>query len=939
MGVNKKRPKAIEKIVESLRPHAINLLRYDANVRREVLKILKLLEADLIEQLFKSEMGSDGSVAQSRARSLLSQAESTISAHYGEVSRAHLEMLEPLAAVENEFLAKAFEGAFRTNMLTDKLTAGQLKTIASDTLIRGAPSSEWWSRQSDSLTQRFSDEIRAGLALGETNQDLVRRVRGRQENGFTDGVMAVPTRDAQALVRSSVQAVANQTRVEFYQENDDVVKGYIYHATLDNRTTQQCFTGENLVFALGAVRKVFRRFYEGEFIIIGTTAGKQIRCTPKHPILTARGWLSADEVDPTDQIFYAEGLNGLCALCAKNIGVPPSFAQLSDAAFKPSIGEIICNNAATTDFHGDGCGGDNQVHVAAIKSHLMLTENSSVAELGGDESFGRHCFPGKFDRNRSLDFMFGIWRPFKMPPESASAISEGGIEPALTAIKRPDYFGWVNPGIEKLNCTDGVSSRCGASIPALSMFHYAKALEESCGGSSRSAIFPCQCCGANAVTILGQNVSGVRAEFGAEHVYNLETESGIYFVSGIVSHNCASLDGYRWNLDYTPAAGQSKEITFVQPPSAHWGCRSTLLPWLKTFDEIVPGLKVEMPQGTRASMDGPQVPASDTYEDWLRGKDADFQNDLLGVGKARLFREGKASLLDMVDQSGRPLTLAELKAKVDGEPSYLSMTPQIDANEFSGSSYFIDRDEPVTASQVLDEFPPDTRDIINGYEAQMAASKTTEQLYSKDGVYTPEREAMHNRIIDKILNEEAIENATPADGEKPTFTMLGGRGGSGKSKFRGLVYDRDKTLLIDPDFIKESLDGYRGWNAGLLHAESSYLTDKVIELASRRGLNITMDVTMRSADSALQRFAIFEALGYNTEAHYMYLPRATAARRAVGRALGPTRRYVSPEVVLSNTGNEAAFDRVRSRVRRWSFWDNSRVGQNETPELISRGGK
>lgn len=359
--------KAIDKLVDAYRKHAIDLLRFDAGVRRKALALLRKLETELVSQLQAS--GLEGGLTpfgRTRATVLLAQVQQTITNSYAQLNSVIEGQLQPLAVLENQFILRTFNKAMSTTLLTDALTPGQLSTLSGDTLVRGAPSREWWGRQSADLTQRFSDQLRQGLAAGETNQDLIRRVRGRRENGFKDGVMQTPYRNAEALVRSSVQAVANETRAQFYKENADVVQGYIYHATLDGRTTQQC----------------------------------------------------------------------------------------------------------------------------------------------------------------------------------------------------------------------------------------------------------------------------------------------------------AALDGYMWDLEGNPAPDQGHSVSLQQPP-LHWNCRSTLLPWLKSFDELgFTGVDEKLPPTTRSSMDGPQTPGDDTYEDWLRTKSDTFQDDLLGPGKAGLWRQGKIDLLEMVDQSGRPLTLEQIEARI-----------------------------------------------------------------------------------------------------------------------------------------------------------------------------------------------------------------------------------------------------------------------------------
>ena len=61
-------------------------------------------------------------------------------------------------------------------------------------------------------------------------------------------------------------------------------------------------------------------------------------------------------------------------------------------------------------------------------------------------------------------------------------------------------------------------------------------------------------------------------------------------------------------------------------------------------------------------MDG-QVPADMTYQDWLRKQPASRQDDILGVTKGKLFRQGGLTLDRFVDRAGRELNLTELRKK------------------------------------------------------------------------------------------------------------------------------------------------------------------------------------------------------------------------------------------------------------------------------------
>lgn len=108
---------------------------------------------------------------------------------------------------------------------------------------------------------------------------------------------------------------------------------------------------------------------------------------------------------------------------------------------------------------------------------------------------------------------------------------------------------------------------------------------------------------------------------------------------------CRSLDGKTFPIGEGPR------------PPLHINCRSTIVPIVISASKA--GLKLDQIPGARASMNG-AVPDTLTYEDWLRDQDASTQVEALGRGRYKLWKAGKLSLADMVDSSGRPLTLEEI---------------------------------------------------------------------------------------------------------------------------------------------------------------------------------------------------------------------------------------------------------------------------------------
>jgi SPP1 gp7 family putative phage head morphogenesis protein len=95
-------------------------------------------------------------------------------------------------------------------------------------------------------------------------------------------------------------------------------------------------------------------------------------------------------------------------------------------------------------------------------------------------------------------------------------------------------------------------------------------------------------------------------------------------------------------------------------PPLHFNCRSSTSPVLKSWREL--GFDIdELPASTRASMDG-QVPADLTYDGWMRKQDKEFQDGVLGPGRADLFRDG-LKIDQFTDASGAEYTLDQLRKR------------------------------------------------------------------------------------------------------------------------------------------------------------------------------------------------------------------------------------------------------------------------------------
>lgn len=248
----------IDVIADGIIGHTINLMRYDAKMRRRILAILLDLQDELIGKLSNSDLfiTRKESLKVKRLRQLLDDTTESISTYYAQAKAAHVEGLLGVVQVEVDFHVDSINSLAAADIVSASMSAANMRSLVNQSLIEGAPASEWWGRQSQKLRRSFADQMRIAVATSESMNDTLQRIRGRHTGRyvtvetaagetkkvpeFAGGIMQASTREASALIRTSVQSVANDARLEVYAQNDDMVKGVQALVTLDNRTSAIC---------------------------------------------------------------------------------------------------------------------------------------------------------------------------------------------------------------------------------------------------------------------------------------------------------------------------------------------------------------------------------------------------------------------------------------------------------------------------------------------------------------------------------------------------------------------------------------------------------------------------------------------------------------------------------------------------------------------------
>lgn len=208
-----------------------------------------------------------------------------------------------------------------------------------------------------------------------------------------------------------------------------------------------------------------------------------------------------------------------------------------------------------------------------------------------------------------------------------------------------------------------------------------------------------------------------------------------------------------------------------------------------------------------------------------------------------------------------------------------------------------------------------------------------------DGNWTPERQALHDKIIGKYLDGLPKQKT-------PELLFMGGGGGAGKSTVlkTGVVKKPKGSVTINADDIKDlfpetiaaKAKGDHRWAASA-HEESSYMAKRLQAAAIERHVSITMDAVGSNSDRVIAQLTNARAHGYKVTGAYVTIPPQAGVARAKKRyedavAKGePGRKIPSGTVLEAHRGANDAFQRVAGHLDSATLVDNT-----DKPIVVAR---
>lgn len=250
---------ANERYFDAILRHQIGLRRYTA---QEVSKILMLLEksdrdlAALLRKRLAKLAGKPLDLRSERYKALLQEIKAARDAVMGEIRTVTRDDLKALAKAEVEAEQRIMSKTLAIEIAFAAVPTETLYAAVTTMPFSGGPASartlqQWFDSLRKADQAKLVEALQLGLSEGQTVDDMVRRIVGTRSKKYTDGVLAITRRNAEAVVRTGINHVSNAAREEFWESNADIIYALRWTATLDGRTSAVCRARDGALAPMG----------------------------------------------------------------------------------------------------------------------------------------------------------------------------------------------------------------------------------------------------------------------------------------------------------------------------------------------------------------------------------------------------------------------------------------------------------------------------------------------------------------------------------------------------------------------------------------------------------------------------------------------------------------------------------------------------------------
>ncbi len=223
-----------QELLDQIIKFQIDIRRFEAGLKKEVQVKLEKMQRDLIVELSGGELTE---FSKKKTQALLSNLSPVLANHYAGIEETVQDSLDGLSKVQVRQAEKSLKTTVFIENAVNLPTQHVIERVSRNVLINGGPLNDWWQKQRADTLFKVSAQIREGILFNETNQSIISRIIGK--NG-APGVMNLARNNAASLVQTVTHAVANEARQAVYEENDDIIKSFVWTTALDSHVCRLC---------------------------------------------------------------------------------------------------------------------------------------------------------------------------------------------------------------------------------------------------------------------------------------------------------------------------------------------------------------------------------------------------------------------------------------------------------------------------------------------------------------------------------------------------------------------------------------------------------------------------------------------------------------------------------------------------------------------------
>lgn len=317
-------------------------------------------------------------------RNLMKQRAAVLAALRGKSARAEKKKPDPndIDAASNAFdpqdladqilplLEEIYRGS-SVHIVAELANLGITSNEALDILETNVPKlASSYREKRMGITVEIGENIKAAvgksLAAGYANGENLSELIGRVQSVFNAGAQR-----ARTIARTEVNSANNNARFEIMKDANVQRKEWL------------CVAGDTRLTGPG-VSHVARRWHHGRWAELRTVSGRVVTVTADHKVLTRRGWVAAEDIQPGDDLVrYESDIEAPtpgAGVVPDVQDVPPSVDEVFGALYDVAAQAGVVTRVVNLDRDGRECEVEVVLPDSALQDRLQPARAKFVRE-------------------------------------------------------------------------------------------------------------------------------------------------------------------------------------------------------------------------------------------------------------------------------------------------------------------------------------------------------------------------------------------------------------------------------------------------------------------------------------------------------------------------------------------------------------------------------